>query len=134
MRAALRTRSVTEMIRSISRAYYNHIVRQSLLVLVAACAAHSAPKTPLANHAPAELRDPPGVFEVEDVEADGAGFNQGRPYVVSVNSKIPGSRRARAKMANQVVGQLDQIVWEWFGDAAPDHIVLDVGAKVPIEL
>src|SRR5687768_16891490 len=74
--------------------------------------------------------DPPGLLEVESVKheggPDGPTFNGGRPFVISINQKLPHAKAARIRLAARLheAGQIDKFVFEWFGTDAPKRLNL----------
>lgn len=63
-------------------------------------------------------------------------FNSGRPFVVSINSGVPGARAARAAFVSILARNrlLDKVVFEWFGPRTPKALEIEIGSKVPVEM
>lgn len=91
----------------------------------------------------AQPPDLPGFLEVEKInvsQSNSTGgkwaFNMKRPYVISINEKLPGANTARNRLAAGLHDrrQLDQFVFEWFGSGreAPDRLNLVIGKNVPV--
>lgn len=91
----------------------------------------------------AQPPDLPGFLEVESVNWEKPTSNQGawkfnskRPYVISINEKLPGARAARNRLVAGLHDrqQLDQFVFEWCGSNrdAPERLNLVIGKYVPV--
>ncbi|MGD0199165.1 MAG: hypothetical protein ABSD27_00285 [Bryobacteraceae bacterium] len=63
-------------------------------------------------------------------------FNSGRPFVVSINSGVPGARAARGAFVSILARNrlLDKVVFEWFGPKNPEAVEIEIGSKVPVEM
>lgn len=66
------------------------------------------------------------------------GFDQGRPYAISINARLPSASRDRARMVERLQQrkQLDRIVFDWFGTGTgePKRLNLSIGSEVPVEV
>jgi hypothetical protein len=85
----------------------------------------------------------PDLTEVETImvtRTDGQllpfRFNSGRPFVVSINSGVPGARAARGAFVSILARNrlLDKVVFEWFGPKTPETLEIEIGSKVPVEM
>ena len=82
---------------------------------------------------------PPEFLEVDSISRSDANgkpsFNGGRPYVISINEKLPEARAARGRLVARLHDseQLDRFVFEWFGTAPPTRLNLGIGRDVPVK-
>ncbi|MCL4203616.1 MAG: hypothetical protein KJ000_14020 [Pirellulaceae bacterium] len=97
----------------------------------------------LVGTAAAQPPDLPGFLEVEKIGPAKPSSNEGkwtfnmkRPYVISINEKLPVANAARNRLVAGLHdrGQLDQFVFEWFGSDrdAPDRLNLVIGQNFPV--
>jgi hypothetical protein len=63
-------------------------------------------------------------------------FNYDRPFAISINQKIANARVLRNALVESLgrKGLLDIIVFEWFGQAQPQAIEVNIGVNVPLEI
>lgn len=95
---------------------------------------------PAAGTIAAEPPKPRGFLEVETVKVSRKTgkllFNSGRPYVISINVKLPDADAARNRLAKGLLArkQLSLFVFEWFGADrdAPTRLNLLIGKNTPV--
>lgn len=83
---------------------------------------------------------PLGFLEVEAIKGSRKTgkllFNSGRPYVLSINVKLPDADAARNQLAKQLLArkQLRLFVFEWFGadHDVPTRLNLVIGKNIPV--
>ena len=105
-----------------------------LLLVPALALARDEPKKEKAE-------EPEGFLEVNrvfflSVNDHFVGFNEGRRYDISINKLLPNAKAARAKLAKALKEQknLDQTVFDWFGDDQLKRLNIGIGSKVPVQI
>ena len=88
-----------------------------------------------------KVEEPEGLLEATaiipvSINHNLVGFNQGRPYAISINEQLPGAKSSRAKFAKALEAQkyLDLVVFEWFGKKPPKRLNIMIGNKVPVHI
>ena len=63
-------------------------------------------------------------------------FNHDRSFAISINRGIPGSSEMRKRLATLLAdnGQLNEVVFIWFGTVKPQTIEIKIGRRIPIEI
>ncbi|MCB9778029.1 MAG: hypothetical protein H6742_05660 [Alphaproteobacteria bacterium] len=84
-------------------------------------------------------REPRPVLEVETVSVTQRGeqcrFDGDRPWVVSLHEGVVSASDARALEQAIVDGGLaGQVVFDWFGSAAPERVEVELGRDLPVAL